>query len=96
MGLTIGLIFLAINLSLRYVSVRLAVLGSQMQDNALIMTLMCGQGLAHATLSIIPQEYGIPNAQIYPMIVVTVIILTNIVTSIGPFLINRSNKKIHC
>jgi Na+:H+ antiporter len=96
MGLSVGLIFLVMNLSLRYFSVRLAVIGSDMQDNALIMTLMCGQGLAHATLSVIPQEYGIPNAQIYPMIVVTVIILTNIVTTFGPFLINRTNKKLRC
>jgi Na+:H+ antiporter len=91
-GLVVGLIFLVMNLSLRYIAVRIAVTGSRMRKDATIMMLMCGQGLAHATLSVIPQEYGIPNAGLYPIIVVTMIILTNIVTTFGPFLIIRKKK----
>ncbi len=91
-GLSIGLIFLFLNLGLRNVAVRLSVTRSGMRKDATIMTLMCGQGLAHATLSVIPQQYGIPNAGIYPVIVVTMIILTNIVTTFGPFLIIRKKK----
>lgn len=92
LGLLFGTIFLCTNLGLRYVAVRLSVARSDMRENAAIMTLMCGQGLAHATLSVIPQEYGIPNAQIYPIVVVTMIILTNIVTTFGPFIVLRSKK----
>lgn len=92
-GLLMGLLFLTINLSLRYISVRLSVVRSCMQSDAAIMTLLCGQGLAHATLSVIPQQYEIPNATIYPIIVVTMIILTNIVTTFGPFMIIRRTRQ---
>jgi cell volume regulation protein A len=91
-GLMIGFIFLSLNLSLRYFAVRLSAARSLMSKDAAVMTLMCGQGLAHATLSVIPQEYGIPNAQLYPVIVVTMIILTNIVTTFGPFIVTRRKK----
>jgi len=92
-GLMIGLIFVSIDLILRYVSVRLTVIRSSMRTDTTIMTLMCGQGLAHATLSVIPGEYGIPRAEIYPMIVVTVIILTNIITSVGSLYVTRKIKE---
>jgi cell volume regulation protein A len=92
-GLLVGVIFLGLDLGLRYLAVRLSVLRSSMRADATIMTLLCGQGLAHATLSVIPQQYGIPNADIYPMIVVTMIILTNIVTSLGSFSVQRKRKR---
>jgi cell volume regulation protein A len=92
-GLSIGLAFVGVDLILRYVAVRLAVLRSSMRLDTTIMTLLCGQGLAHATLSVIPQEYGIPRAEIYPMVVVTMIILTNIVTSLGSFYLTRKAKR---
>jgi cell volume regulation protein A len=94
LGLAVSAIFLTTNLGLRYIAVRLSVARSDMRENAVMMTLMCGQGLAHATLSIIPQEYGIPNAEIYPIVVVTMIILTNIVTTFGPFLVMRRKKSV--
>jgi cell volume regulation protein A len=94
LGLAVSAIFLTTNLGLRYIAVRLSVARSDMRENAAMMTLMCGQGLAHATLSIIPQEYGIPNADIYPIVVVTMIILTNIVTTFGPFLVMRRKKGV--
>jgi cell volume regulation protein A len=92
-GLLVGVIFIGVDLGLRYLAVRLSVLRSPMRADATIMTLLCGQGLAHATLSVIPQQYGIPNADIYPMIVVTMIILTNIVTSLGSFSVQRRHKR---
>jgi cell volume regulation protein A len=92
-GLLIGFIFLVLDLGLRYVAVRLSVVRSSMRQDTAIMTLLCGQGLAHATLSVIPQQYGIPNAQIYPVIVVTLIILTNAVTTLGSFIVARRHKR---
>jgi cell volume regulation protein A len=92
-SLLIGLIFLGLDLGLRYIAVRLSVVRSSMRKDATIMTLLCGQGLAHATLSVIPQQYGIPNGEIFPMIVVTVIILTNAVTTLGSFIVTR--KALH-
>jgi cell volume regulation protein A len=92
-GLLVGLIFLSLNLGLRYFAVRLSTTRSLMSKDATVMTLLCGQGLAHATLSVIPQQYGVPNAQIYPVIVVTMIILTNVVTTFGPFIVIRKRKR---
>ncbi len=91
-GLLVGLIFLGLNLGLRYIAVRLSTVRCPMCKDTTIMTLLCGQGLAHATLSVIPQQYGIPNAQIYPVIVVTMIILTNAVTTFGSFIVLRKKK----
>jgi cell volume regulation protein A len=92
-SLLVGFIFLGLDLGLRYIAVRLSVVRSSMRKDTTIMTLLCGQGLAHATLSVIPQQYGIPNAEIYPMIVVTVIILTNAVTTLGSFIVTRKDKR---
>jgi cell volume regulation protein A len=91
-GLLVGLMFLGLNLGLRYIAVRLSTVRCPMCKDTTIMTLLCGQGLAHATLSVIPQQYGIPNAQIYPVIVVTMIILTNAVTTFGSFIVLRKKK----
>ena len=91
-GLLVGLTFLGLNLGLRYIAVRLSTVRCPMCKDTTIMTLLCGQGLAHATLSVIPQQYGIPNAQIYPVIVVTMIILTNAVTTFGSFIVLRKKK----
>jgi cell volume regulation protein A len=91
-GLLVGGIFLSLNLGLRYFAVRISTARSLMSKDATVMTLLCGQGLAHATLSIIPLQYGIPNAEIYPVVVVTMIILTNVVTTVGPFIVLRKKK----
>lgn len=86
-GIIYGITFTAIDLILRHVAVYIATLHSSMSSYRNLMTFMCGQGLANATLSIIVYqklvEAGITYAFIYPVIVVNVIIMTNIVTSIS-------------
>jgi cell volume regulation protein A len=94
-GLSIGFVFLCLDLGLRFVAVKLAATRSVMSKDTKMMTLLCGQGLAHATLSLIPLQYGIANAEIYPVIVATMIILTNVVSTFGPFMIMRENKNFN-
>jgi hypothetical protein len=62
-----------------------------MSQDSKMMTLLCGQGLAHVTLSLIPLQYGIANAEIYPVIVATMIIFTNVVSTFGPFIVSRED-----
>jgi len=94
-GIIYGVTFTVIALVLRYAAVYIATLRSPMSSYRNIMTFMCGQGLANATLSIIVYqrlvEAGVPYALIYPVIVVNVIIMTNIVTSISSMLTRRKH-----
>jgi cell volume regulation protein A len=86
-GIIYGVTFTALALILRHAAVYIATLRSPMSPYRNLMTFMCGQGLANATLSIIVYQRlvaaGMPHAFIYPVIVVNVIIMTNIVTSIS-------------
>ena len=47
------------------------------------MTLICGRGLAAAVLSVLPAQYGLFNAELYPPVTLLAIIFTAIITSIG-------------
>ncbi len=78
-----SLIIITINLFTRLIAVSIATVKSSMSYDRWKMTLMCGQGLAHATLSVIPLQYGLRNASLYTSIVTTLIIFTNIITSIS-------------
>lgn len=84
-----ALLFTAINLAFRYVAVFAATLRSPMSADRIPMTLLCGQGLAHGTLAILPLQLGLPNAATYPIIVAIVILITNLVTAIGAVLATR-------
>jgi cell volume regulation protein A len=92
LALIYGIALTALDLGLRYAAVHVSTIKSPMASNRVPMTLMCGQGLAHAALSVIPMQYGLPKAHIYVTIVVTVILLTNIVTSISALMIQRRSK----
>ena len=82
-SLTYGLLFTGFNLGLRYVSVVLATVRSPMAADRAPMTLLCGQGLAHATLAVLPLQLGIVNAATYPLIVVMIILATNVITAVA-------------
>lgn len=92
-GLLVGLFFTCINISLRYLAVNLSVFRSPMAADKSAITLLCGQGLAHATLSVIPLQLGLPHSDIYSTIVATVIILTNVITAAGSVMISRRKRE---
>ena len=73
-GILYGLAFTAIALVFRYISVRIVTMQSPMAYHRNLMTFMCGQGLANATVSILVYqkllEAGVSHAFLYPIIVV--------------------------
>jgi cell volume regulation protein A len=88
-SLTFGLLFSGINIGLRYVAVSLSVIRSPMARDKTAMTLLCGQGLTHATLAVIPLQFAIPNADYYPRIIIMMLLITNVVTSVGALAAKR-------
>lgn len=86
-------LMLGINLALRYVAASLATVRSQMSVDKTTITLMSGQGLANAALSLVPLQFGLPNAFVYVAVVINVVILTNMVTSLSATYIKYRSKE---
>ncbi len=92
LGILIALVIVSANLVFRYAATSIATWRSSMSEYRRFMTLMCGVGLANATLSILLYRELSPTvsyAYLYPAIVTNIIMMTNIITSIAPFLIRR-------
>ncbi|MCK4477617.1 cation:proton antiporter [Candidatus Bathyarchaeota archaeon] len=90
LGILIAVLIVAVNLVFRHVATTVATWRSDMFQYRRFMTFMCGIGLANATLSILLYKELSPTlsyAYLYPVIATNVIIVTNIITSIAPFLI---------
>ncbi|HEV8594590.1 MAG TPA: cation:proton antiporter [Thermoplasmata archaeon] len=95
-SLTYGLLFTAINVAGRSAAVVASTAKSPMAADRMPMTLLCGQGLAHATLAVIPLQLVasgqfVANASVYPTIVVMVILATNVITAIAAVATARRN-----
>lgn len=89
-SILIALIVVSVNLILRHAAVTIATWKSAMFRYRRFMTFMCGIGLANATLSILLYRELSPtlaSAYLYPAIATNVIVITNIITSIAPFLV---------
>jgi cell volume regulation protein A len=89
-SILIALIVVSVNLILRHAAVTIATWKSAMFQYRRFMTFMCGIGLANATLSILLYRELTPtlaSAYLYPAIATNVIVITNIITSIAPFLV---------
>lgn len=85
----VSVLLFVVNLLLRYAAAWIATAGTEMARHRALITLLCGQGLAHAALSVIPLSQGMPNAHIYLIVVVNIILLTNVTTALAPFLFRR-------
>jgi cell volume regulation protein A len=70
-------------LGVRWIAVSATTVGSELSREKGGMTVIYGRGLAAAILSVLPAQYGIPNASIYSTLTLMVIVLTAIITSIG-------------
>jgi cell volume regulation protein A len=85
---TINFILLTLALSVLLLGVRAVVvlattIGSELSGEKAGMTVIYGRGLAAAILSVLPAQYGLPNAGVYSTVTLMVIVLTAIITSIG-------------
>jgi len=86
----------AINLIFRYSAVTISTFKSEMREHRKPMTLMCGTGLANATVSVMVYNalmaltIPVPRAYLYPLIVTNVIVINNIITALAPILMRKS------
>ncbi|MEM3692644.1 MAG: hypothetical protein QXI39_01290 [Candidatus Bathyarchaeia archaeon] len=64
-----------------------------MASHRSFLTLMCGHGTAQAALSLIPLQYGMPNARIYLASILNLIILTNLITAFSARIKGRKPKQ---
>lgn len=87
---TLGIIISIFLLVVRYFSVRVATFHSTLSQDRKMMTFVFTRGLAAAVLAVLPQEFNLPNSEIYMPIALTVILTTAIITTIGASIISHS------
>lgn len=85
-NLTIALLFTLILLITRYTAVNIANYGSETYKEKNIITILCAQGIVAATLSIYLLRYDLLNKYTYLALITYIIILTNIITTIGTYI----------
>ena len=89
MGLIAGSILTAILIGARAVSVAWATEGSSMSKNRPEVVLLSALGVTQATLAILALSFGVPLANTFLGLVAYVIILTNVITTLGSVWIRR-------
>ncbi|HUI00480.1 MAG TPA: cation:proton antiporter [Nitrososphaerales archaeon] len=87
-----GVLLLTILLAFRTLAATVSTRKSPMASSRSVIVLMCAQGLTPATLAIIAVNDNLPLAPIFLNIVTYVIILTNIVTTVGSFWVARKGR----
>ena len=88
-NLSIALIFTLILIVTRYFAVSLANKGSEVYGDRMTITILCAQGIVPASLSIYLLRYNLPLKYTFMTLITYIIILTNLVTTIGVWLISR-------
>jgi len=93
-NLAIASVFFAILLVIRYFATRVSTKGSELEKDKKIIFLICAMGIVPATLSIVGLNEGLPLANTFVSLVVYVIILTNIITTVGVLFVSRKAKDL--
>ncbi len=93
LGLIYSGFFLLILLFTRYLAVSLATYNSPIKRERMIITVMCAQGMVPATLSIYLLRYNLDLNLVFMSLITYIIILTNIVTTIGVWIFSNRLKK---
>ena len=88
-GLIYSMLFLSILLLTRYMAVSIATKGSILERFRAVITIMCAQGMVPATLSIYLLRYDMELKITFMSLITYIIILTNIVTTIGVWWLSR-------
>lgn len=93
LGLLYAGVIMTANLFLRYLAIKISTRNSPLYRYRRFMTLMCGSGLANATLSLIVYSEMIakqvPVAGLYPLIVTNVVMISNVVTTLAPLIARK-------
>ncbi len=88
-GLEFGALMVGILLLTRTFSVTASTFGSEMSADRKAIIISCAQGLTVATLALLSLQYAIPNADTFVVLATYVIILTNVVTTIGTYFVSK-------
>jgi NhaP-type Na+/H+ or K+/H+ antiporter len=92
--LAYSLVFLSILLTTRFMAVTLATKDTSMYRDRLEITVMCAQGIVPASLSIYLLRYDLALNNLFMSLITYIIILTNIVTTIGVWRISKKKLRI--
>jgi len=88
-NLVVASIFTGILIITRYMAVSLANRGSETYSYRGTITVLCAQGIVPATLSIYLLRYSLPDKYTYLALITYIIILTNLITTIGTYIQSR-------
>ncbi len=91
-GLEAGAALLLILLFSRFIASSISTYKSDMVKDKKSILISLAQGLTPATLAILALEYGIPQANTFLILVTYVIIFTNIITTVGTFIVLKGKK----
>ncbi|HJT09822.1 MAG TPA: cation:proton antiporter [Candidatus Nitrosotalea sp.] len=91
-NLLLGVLILGILMAFRFIATTLSTKNSALYNDRHTIFLICAQGVVPATLSVAALGEGIPLADTFVSLAVYVIILTNIVTTVGSIIITRKNR----
>ena len=94
-NLSIGLLILVMLLLTRFVAVKISTFKSELNNERRQIILTCAMGLTPATLGVLAVSLQLPLANTFLNIVTYIIILTNIVTTVGSILNMRQSKKVN-
>lgn len=87
-GLVNAGVMITVGLLARYLATKVLFRNSPLDKFRKFMTMVCGAGLANATISLLAYDkmlgLGKPIAHLYPLIVTNVIVISNIITALAP------------
>ena len=92
-NLSIGVLILVMLLASRFVAVKISTFKSELNNERKQIILTCAMGLTPATLGVLAVSLQLPLADTFLNIVTYIIILTNIVTTVGSILNMRQLKR---
>jgi cell volume regulation protein A len=87
--LVLGLIISLLLHATRYIAVKIGTWRSPLKTDLPAIGLIVGKGATAAAISTLPLAYGLPNTAIFTSIALNVILLTNIISIILPFIASR-------
>jgi cell volume regulation protein A len=82
-SVVLALIISVLLLAARSIAVAASTLGNELFKEKGRMSIIYGRGLAAAILSVLPAQYGLPNAGVYTTFALLVIVFTAVITSLG-------------
>ena len=93
-NLSIGLLILVMLLATRFAAVKISTFRSELNNERRQILFTCAMGLTPATLAVLAVSLQLPLADTFLNIVTYVIILTNLVTTVGSILNMRRWKPV--